>query len=114
MVFWRCFVCRPLFRRVGDAADFQSEADADAEAEASMLKVAAEAAADADDHVCASTFSECVSGDVPSSYVDMYNATSNSWTTYPAGLGQARYNLAAASLASGLVFFAGGTTGGCS
>jgi hypothetical protein len=46
-----------------------------------------------------------------SSYVDMYNATSNSWNTYPAGLGQARSNLAAASLASGLVFFAGGLTG---
>ncbi len=38
----------------------------------------------------------------------MYNATSNSWTTYPTGLGQARGNLAAASLESGLVFFAGG------
>jgi hypothetical protein len=43
----------------------------------------------------------------------MYNATSNSWTSYPAGLGQARRNLAAASLASGLVFFAGGSTGLC-
>jgi hypothetical protein len=44
----------------------------------------------------------------------MYNATSNSWTTYPAGLGQARCCLAAASLASGLVFFAGGFTGASS
>ena len=53
----------------------------------------------------------CASGSVDSSNVDMYNATSNSWTTYPAGLGQARSLLAAASLASGLVFFAGGETG---
>ena len=51
------------------------------------------------------------SGNSYSLYVDMYNATSNSWTTYPAGLGQARSRLAAASLASGLVFFAGGETG---
>ena len=41
----------------------------------------------------------------------MYNATSNSWTTFPNGLGQARFGLAAASLPSGLVFFAGGWTG---
>ena len=41
--------------------------------------------------------------------VDMYNATSNSWTLHPIGLGQAREMLAAASLPdSGLVFFAGG------
>jgi hypothetical protein len=40
--------------------------------------------------------------------VDMYNATSNNWTHFPAQLGQARYSLAAASLPSGLVFFAGG------
>ena len=40
--------------------------------------------------------------------VDMYNATSNNWTHFPAQLGQARYILAAASLPSGLVFFAGG------
>jgi hypothetical protein len=52
-----------------------------------------------------------VSGFNASSYVDMYNATSNSWTSYPAGLGQARSYLAAVSLASGLVFFAGGWTG---
>ncbi len=51
------------------------------------------------------------SGSASSSYVDMYNATSNSWTTYLAGLGQARSHLAAASLASGLVFFAGGLAG---
>ena len=56
----------------------------------------------------------CLSGDGPSSYVDMYNATSNSWTTYPTGLGQARDSLAAASLASGLVFFAGGYAGAMS
>ena len=48
----------------------------------------------------------------PSKQVDMYNATSNSWTTYPEGLGQARSLLAAASSASGLVLFAGGTTSG--
>ena len=53
----------------------------------------------------------CVSGSGPSSYVDMYNATSNSWTTYPAGLGQSRNFLAGASLGSGLVFFAGGYSG---
>ena len=40
--------------------------------------------------------------------VDMYNATSNKWTHFPAQLGQGRYRLAAASLPSGLVFFAGG------
>jgi hypothetical protein len=51
------------------------------------------------------------SGSADSSFVDMYNATSNSWTTHPAGLGQARCCLAAASLASGLVFFAGGWAG---
>ncbi len=38
----------------------------------------------------------------------MYNATSNSWTRFPNGLGRARRELAAASLPSGLVFFAGG------
>ena len=41
----------------------------------------------------------------------MYNATSNSWTRFPNGLGQARHFLAAASLPSGLVFFAGGDIG---
>ena len=53
----------------------------------------------------------CASGGVVSAYVDMYNATSNSWTRFPTGLGQARYFLAAASLPSGLVFFAGGYAG---
>jgi N-acetylneuraminic acid mutarotase len=43
-----------------------------------------------------------------SAYVDVYNATSNSWIRFPNGLGIARYSLAAASLPSGLVFFAGG------
>ena len=47
-----------------------------------------------------------------SSYVDIYNATSNSWTRLPQGLGEARYELAAASLPSGLVFFAGGRSSG--
>jgi hypothetical protein len=41
----------------------------------------------------------------------MYNATSNNWTRIPNGLGQARGNLAAAALPSGLVIFAGGTSG---
>ena len=54
---------------------------------------------------CAETFD-------PSKQVDMYDATSNSWTTYPEGLGQARNFLAAASSASGLVLFAGGITSG--
>jgi hypothetical protein len=40
--------------------------------------------------------------------VDVYNATSNSWIRFPNGLGIARRELAAASLPSGLVFFAGG------
>ena len=43
-----------------------------------------------------------------SAYVDMYNATNNSWSRFPNGLGLARHGLAAASLPSGLVFFAGG------
>ena len=47
-------------------------------------------------------------GSVSSSVVDMYNATSNSWTSFPNGLSQARQYLAGASLPSGLVFFAGG------
>ncbi len=53
------------------------------------------------------------SGGGPSLHVDIYNETSNSWTTYITGLGQAREYLAAASLASGLVIFAGGWSGGC-
>ena len=43
-----------------------------------------------------------------SAYVDMYNATSNRWIRYPEGLAEARYYLAASSLPSGLVLFAGG------
>jgi hypothetical protein len=50
-------------------------------------------------------------GGIQSEFLDIYNATSNSWASYPAGLGQARSSLAAASLPSGLVFFAGGFTG---
>jgi hypothetical protein len=46
-----------------------------------------------------------------SAHVDVYNASSDSWTSNPAGLGQARSSLAAASLPSGLVFFAGGILG---
>ena len=41
----------------------------------------------------------------------MYNATSNSWTQFPKGLKIGRAKLAAASLPSGLVFFAGGHAG---
>jgi hypothetical protein len=41
----------------------------------------------------------------------VYNASNNSWASYPTGLGQARGYLAAASLPSGLVFFAGGVSG---
>jgi hypothetical protein len=51
------------------------------------------------------------SGSIPSAYVDIYNATSASWTRLPEGLGQARAYLAAAALSSGLVIFAGGLTG---
>ena len=47
-----------------------------------------------------------------SARVDVYNASSNSWASYPTGLGQARGLLAAASLPSGLVFFAGGEQSG--
>jgi hypothetical protein len=47
-----------------------------------------------------------------STWVDFYHATNNSWTSNPSGLGQARGALAAAALASGLVFFAGGGTTG--
>jgi hypothetical protein len=54
------------------------------------------------------------SGRILSSFVDVYNASSNSWTSYPTGLGQARGSLAAASLPSGLVFFAGGIAGSVS
>jgi hypothetical protein len=52
------------------------------------------------------------SDDFFSSYVDIYNSTSNSWIRLPEGLGQSRCALVAASLSSGLVFFAGGRTSG--
>ncbi len=52
-----------------------------------------------------------LSGDGPSLYVDIYDAMNNLWTKNPTGLGQGRSSLAAASLPSGLVFFAGGWTG---
>jgi hypothetical protein len=61
----------------------------------------------------ATTYSDA-SGNTYSAYVDLYNATSNNWVRYVQGLGQARSNLAAASLSSGLVFFAGGETTGTS
>ena len=46
-------------------------------------------------------------------HVDIvYNGISNTWTVYPGGLSQGRYNLAGASLPSqGLVFFVGGEGG---
>ncbi len=60
---------------------------------------------------CASDWWNSATGD-NCFYVDMYSATSNSWTRFPTGLGQARTRLAAASLPSqGLVFFAGGYYG---
>jgi hypothetical protein len=43
-----------------------------------------------------------------SARVDVYNASSNSWTSYPTGLREARGRLVSTSLPSGLVFFAGG------
>ncbi len=49
-----------------------------------------------------------IHGILNSAYVDMYNATNNSWSRFPNGLGLGRHGLAAASLTSGLVFFAGG------
>ena len=62
--------------------------------------------------VCVGWFcDDACASDSYSAYVDMYNATSNSWTTFPTGIGQARINLATASLSSGLVFFAGGSAG---
>jgi hypothetical protein len=45
---------------------------------------------------------------VQSSHVDIYNSSSNSWSSIATGLGQARGYLAATSLPSGVVFFAGG------
>ncbi len=47
-----------------------------------------------------------------SAFVDVYDLTSNSWTRHPSGLGEARGFLAAATLPSGLVFFAGGFVDG--
>ncbi len=46
-----------------------------------------------------------------SSYVDVYDVTGSNWIRYPQGLTRARGFLAAASLPSGLVFFAGGLAG---
>jgi hypothetical protein len=63
-------------------------------------------------HDVAGLFDVQVLGGRLSAHVDMYNASSNSWSRYPAGLGQARELLAAASLPSGLVFFAGGISVG--
>ena len=64
-------------------------------------------------HDCASCCPNVVASvGVYSSFVDVYNAKSNTWTRDPKGLGQARGHLAAASLPSGLVFFAGGQTSG--
>ncbi len=61
--------------------------------------------------LCSFVFMYFLVSSVASSVVDMYNATSNSWTSFPNGLGQARSHLAGASLPSGLVFFAGGLSG---
>ncbi len=52
------------------------------------------------------------SGSVQSSFVDIYNSTSNRLTAYPKGLRQARSFLAAASLPSGLALFVGGLISG--
>ncbi len=57
-------------------------------------------------------FSYAVPGVFYSSFVDMYNSTSHQWIVNSAGLGQPRGYLAAASLASGLVLFAGGLASG--
>jgi hypothetical protein len=65
-----------------------------------------------------STHAALLSDIGPSSFVDIYNATSNSWARLPEGLGEAsaldqgRFRLAAVSLPSGLVFFAGGIASG--
>jgi hypothetical protein len=59
-------------------------------------------------------FDTVESGDGYSAHVDVYNASSNTWTSYPAGLGKARAFLAAASLPSGIVLFAGGYLSGVS
>ena len=57
-------------------------------------------------------FDVCTSGGMQSVFVDVYNATSNSWARYPEGLVQARSFFAATSIPSGAVFFAGGQTSG--
>jgi hypothetical protein len=49
-----------------------------------------------------------VQGNLYTAHVDIYNTTNRSWTSDSRGLGQARSHLAAASLPSGLAFFAGG------
>ncbi len=46
-----------------------------------------------------------------SAHVDIYNSVTGTWTAFSSGLGQARRHLAAVSLPSGLVFFAGGNAG---
>lgn len=46
-----------------------------------------------------------------SAHVDIYNSVTGTWTAISSGLGQARRFLAAVSLPSGLVFFAGGNVG---
>ncbi len=47
-----------------------------------------------------------------SAHVDMYNSVTGTWTVFSSGLGdQPRRFLAAVSLPSGLVFFAGGNRG---
>ena len=63
-------------------------------------------------HVYCICNDSCASGNIYSGNIDLYNATSNSWTRHPKGLGQARGYLAATSLPSGLVFFAGGWSQG--
>jgi hypothetical protein len=49
---------------------------------------------------------------VYSTFVDIYNATSQIWSGYPDGLGQARSDMAVASLPPNLVIFAGGEVSG--
>ena len=53
----------------------------------------------------------CAGGEIPSNAVDIFNATSGTWTT--AALSVARAGLAATSLPNqGLAIFAGGVMGG--
>ena len=51
-------------------------------------------------------------GSTLSSWIDVYDSRNFNWFVNPTGLGQARGYLAAASLAIGLVFFAGGLSSG--